>query len=201
MPFKLQIGQVILDKNPSLRTVVTKIGHIDSTYRFYELECIAGEPKYETLVIEDKVKFKVDVSKMYWCSKLSCERNRIIDTFLKDGEVLCDMFCGVGPLSVKAAVKRPSLKVLANDLNPDGVEFLKQNIQINKVSARVKPFNMDAREFVKMLVSRDSTEPEKKTVPDEMLKFDHCFMNLPMDAVEFLDVFVGLFNKADPLIW
>jgi tRNA (guanine37-N1)-methyltransferase len=134
---------------------VTKIGHIDSTYRFYELECIAGEPKYDTLVIEDKVKFKVDVSKMYWCSKLSCERNRIIDTFLKDGEVLCDMFCGVGPLSVKAAVKRPHLKVLANDLNPDGVEYLKQNIQMNKVSSRVIPFNMDAREFVKMLVSRD----------------------------------------------
>ena len=60
---------------------------------------------------------------------------------------------------------------------------------------------MDAREFVKMLVSRDSTEPIKETVPTEMLKFDHCFMNLPMDAVEFLDVFVGLFNKADPLIW
>lgn len=125
MPFKLQIGQVILDKNPSLRTVVTKIGHIDSTFRFYELECIAGEPKYETIVIEDKVKFKVDVSKMYWCSKLSQERNRIIDQFFKDGEVLCDMFCGVGPLSVKAAVKRPNLKVLANDLNPDGVAFLK----------------------------------------------------------------------------
>lgn len=79
MPYKLQIGQVILDKNPSLRTVVTKIGHIDSTFRFYELECIAGEPKYETMVIEDKVKFMVDVSKMYWCSKLSSERNRMID--------------------------------------------------------------------------------------------------------------------------
>lgn len=26
-------------------------------------------------------------------------------------------------------------------------------------------------------------------------------MNLPMDAVEFLDVFIGLFNKANPDIW
>ena len=60
---------------------------------------------------------------------------------------------------------------------------------------------MDARDFVKMLVSRDSDRPEKSNIPADMLKFDHCFMNLPMDAVEFLDVFVGLFNKADPQIW
>ncbi len=26
-------------------------------------------------------------------------------------------------------------------------------------------------------------------------------MNLPVDAVEFLDVFIGLFNDANPLIW
>lgn len=34
-----------------------------------------------------------------------------------------------------------------------------------------------------------------------MLRFDHCFMNLPVDAVEFLDAFIGLFNKCDPEIW
>jgi len=105
-------------------------------------------------VVEDKVHFKVDVSKMYWCSKLSTERNRLISQFLKDGEVLCDMFCGVGPLAVKAAVKRLGLRVLANDLNPDGVEFLRANIALNKVDKRVKAFNMDARAFVKMLVNR-----------------------------------------------
>lgn len=125
--------------------MVTKLGHIEATFRFYDLECIAGKPSYETTVVEDKVKFRVDVSKMYWCSKLSSERNRLIAEFLKDGHVLCDMFCGVGPLAVKAAVKRPNLKVIANDLNPDGVEFLKKNIKLNKVEGRVVPFNMDAR--------------------------------------------------------
>lgn len=85
------------------------------------------------------------MSKVYWCSKLSTERTRIIQEFLKDGEVLCDMFCGVGPLSVKAAAKTPLLKVLANDLNPDGVEYLKKNIKLNKLDRRVLPFNMDAR--------------------------------------------------------
>jgi len=42
MPFKHQIGEAIIDKNPAIKTVVTKIGHIESTFRFYELECIAG---------------------------------------------------------------------------------------------------------------------------------------------------------------
>lgn len=60
---------------------------------------------------------------------------------------------------------------------------------------------MDAREFVKMIVDRDSDNALKKALPSDMLRFDHCFMNLPMDAVEFLDVFVGLFNRADPQIW
>jgi len=43
------------------------------------------------------------------------------------------MFCGVGPLAVKSAVKRSKMMVLANDLNPEGVEYLKQNIKLNKV--------------------------------------------------------------------
>lgn len=46
-----------MDKNPTLKTVVTKIGHIEATFRFYDLECIGGKPDYETVVVEDKVKF------------------------------------------------------------------------------------------------------------------------------------------------
>jgi len=41
----------------------------------------------------------------------------------------------------------------------------------------------------------------KQGVEKAWLRFDHCFMNLPVDAVEFLDVFVGLFNQCDPEVW
>ena len=41
----------------------------------------------------------------------------------------------------------------------------------------------------------------KLLIPKNSLKFDHCYMNLPVDAVEFLDVFVGLFKKANPNVW
>jgi tRNA (guanine37-N1)-methyltransferase len=118
------IGQVVMDKNPAIKTVVTKVGQIESTFRFYDLECIAGdESNLETMVIEDKVRFHVDVSRVYWCSKLGSERNRMIESLLKEGDVLCDMFCGIGPVAVKAAVKK-QIRVLANDLNPACYEFL-----------------------------------------------------------------------------
>ena len=172
MPYRSVIGEVILDKNATLKTVVTKIGQINSTYRFYDLECIAGDDSsYETVHVEDKVRFKVDISRVYWCSKLSTERNRVIADLLKPTDVLCDMFCGVGPLAVKAAVKLPKLRVLANDLNPVAYEFLDKNIKLNKLGSRVIPFNMDARTYLRMLVDKEDQQAEKRLVPAEMRKF------------------------------
>lgn len=104
--------------------------------------------------MEDKVRFKVDVSKVYWCSKLSTERNRLIAKYLNKGnQVLCDIMCGIGPLAVKSAAKVKGLKVVCNDLNPEGIRYVKENVQLNKVGDRVLPFNMDGREFVKFHVA------------------------------------------------
>ena len=111
------------------------------------------------------------------------------------------MFCGVGPLAVKAAVKMPKLKVLANDLNPVAYEYLDKNIKLNKLGNRVIPFNLDARAYLRMLVNKEDRSEDKLRVPRDFLKFHHCMMNLPMDAVEFLDCFIGSFNKVDEEIW
>jgi tRNA (guanine37-N1)-methyltransferase len=47
---RFEIGQVVLDKNTTIKTVVRKVGQIESQFRFYNLECIAGDKdNYETI--------------------------------------------------------------------------------------------------------------------------------------------------------
>ena len=38
------------------------------------------------------------------------------------------MFCGIGPLSIKSAVKKKGLRVICNDLNPEAINYCNQNI-------------------------------------------------------------------------
>jgi len=54
---------------------------------------------------------------------------------LKCGDVLYDIFAGVGPFVVPAAKK--GCRVIANDLNPDSVHWLQQNVDLNKVKDKV----------------------------------------------------------------
>ncbi|CAI2368428.1 unnamed protein product [Moneuplotes crassus] len=238
MLYKYDIGQIFLEKNPAIKTVLTKVGHIENTFRTFNFEVLAGEETFETTQNEDGIKFDVDITKVYWCSRLGQERSRVIEEFFKPGDVVCDMFCGIGPLSVRAA-KDKGIKVLANDLNPDCYHYLRRNIVQNKVADLVLPFCMDGREFVKHCVLESNNqdvlnkeeekkepvdpknkkkkrapsqkEEEEKLVPENetitpiknrsFLHFDHVYMNLPMDAVEFLDAFIGIFNNANPEIW
>ena len=139
MPYKYQIGQIFLDKNPSIKTVLTKVGFIENVFRTFNYELLAGEDTLEATQVEDGIKFTVDVSKVYWCSRLGMERERVIKEFFQPGDILCDMFCGIGPLSIRAA-KAKGVKVLANDLNPDCYHYLRKNIAQNKVADLVIPF-------------------------------------------------------------
>ena len=52
LPFKKLIGQIILDKNKHITSVVNKLSSIDTTFRFFKMELIAGEDKMETEVKE-----------------------------------------------------------------------------------------------------------------------------------------------------
>lgn len=185
-PFKHLIGSVILDKNPAIKTVVNKVGAIESTFRFFQMELLAGEDRLQVEVREEGCIFTFDYSKVYWNSRLQQEHRRLVQLFGK-GQRVCDLFCGVGPFAIPAAKK--GCIVYANDLNPDSVKFLNLNKEKNKIfSKNLLAFNSDARNFImeshKLLNSSIDGSNE--------LFFNHYVMNLPASAHEFLDTFAGL---------
>ncbi|KAK9025797.1 hypothetical protein V6N11_038652 [Hibiscus sabdariffa] len=144
------------------------------------LEVLAGNHSLVTTVVENGLRFRVDLAKVYWNSRLGTERQRLLSGFNRY-DVICDVFSGVGPIAISAAkiVKR----VYANDLNPFAVEYLERNSVLNKLERKIKIFNMDGRRFISAMFSSEKAH-----------SITHVVMNLPNDAAEFLDAFRGVYR-------
>nr|CDI51250.1 related to met-10 protein [Melanopsichium pennsylvanicum 4] len=131
LPFRYLVGHVILSKHAStLRTVVNKLDTIDTEFRFFKMELLAGEPDYVAKVSESDCCFEFDFRSVYWNSRLHAEHMRLIKK-CRPGQVLGDVMAGVGPFAVPAAKR--GVWVLANDLNPSSHESLVKNGSLNKV--------------------------------------------------------------------
>ena len=70
LSFKHIIGQVILDKTPTIKTVVNKIGNIENDFRTFPMEVLAGDANFEVIIKESNAKFAFDFRKVYWNSRL-----------------------------------------------------------------------------------------------------------------------------------
>lgn len=186
-PHRALIGQVILDKNPKLRTVVTKSHEIDNTFRNFPMEVIAGEVDFAAEVVESGCRFRFDFDKVYWNSRLSTEHRRLISTYVTKASVVADMFAGVGPFAVPAA--KGGCVVHANDLNPHSHAACVANKALNHVPDHLlHNYNMDARDFIRRLIA-------------DGVAFTDVIMNLPATATAFLDVFVGAFPAGPESPW
>ncbi|NXC49741.1 TRM5 methyltransferase, partial [Penelope pileata] len=185
LPYRHLIGQVIIDKNPGITCVVNKTNIIDNTYRNFQMEVLAGENNLVTKVKENNFSYELDFAKVYWNPRLSTEHGRIVE-LLKPGDVLFDVFAGIGPFAIPAAKKK--CVVFANDLNPDSYKWLLHNCKLNKVDSKIKAFNMDGRDFLLGPV-REELSKELTPAKEEQKTAFHIVMNLPALAIEFLDVF------------
>ena len=179
------LGQVILDKQPGIETVVNKVANIDETFRFFKMDILAGKDDMITNVKENGCTFTFDFSKVYWNSRLHTEHKRIID-ILKSNDIVLDVFAGVGPFAIPACRKGCNLH--ANDLNPNAYSALINNAKENKAK-NLQAYCLDGREFIKRVVTKLIIDYKGQEGPI----VSHVIMNLPAIAVEFLDVFKGLF--------
>lgn len=147
---------LFMQKNyPRIKTVVNKVGTITNEFRVPEFEILAGESDMITEVKQYGATFRLDYSLVYWNSRLEHEHKRLVSMF-QAGEVVCDMFAGIGPFAIPAAQK--GCIVHANDLNPDSIHYLRINAKINKVDDHIYSYNMDARKFISKLMEVPNSE-------------------------------------------
>ena len=121
LPYKHLIGQILIDKNPNIRTVINKTEDVgtESVYRTFPYEVLAGPDDMNVTLSESDCVFEFNFAKVYWNSRLNSEHRRLVEKF-KEGETVCDVMAGVGPFAVPAGKK--NVFVWANDLNPDSFE-------------------------------------------------------------------------------
>jgi len=136
-PYKHLLAQILLSKNPHLRTIINKTSTIDpnSTFRTFSYELLAGDPDLNVEMKSSDCTFHFDYSKVYWNSRLNTEHRRLVGLF-RPGEAVCDVMAGVGPFAVPAG--RKGVFVWANDLNPESFGSLSDAIVRNKVNSPIQ---------------------------------------------------------------
>ncbi|QLG60496.1 class I SAM-dependent methyltransferase [Halorarum salinum] len=182
-----RVAEAILESDFPCRTVVNRASKVKGEYRVRDWEVLAGDdpedgpegggtpsrPRTETVHREYGHEFLLDIAEVYFSPRLATERHRVVEQ-VEVGEHAFDMFAGVGPFAVPMAAR--GAEVVACDVNPRAVEYLRENARRNGVSENLTAIEGDVREVA----------------ADYGNWADRVVANLPHSATEFLDTAVAL---------
>lgn len=180
------LGQVVLDKNPQLKTVALEspltsdnsAGGGRDPYSLREWQIIAGVPSLRTTVIEHGKKFSVDLRSCFWNGKRGPERLRLAADIVEYCRValqaradirhapmsvlVCDLTAGIGALAIHvatgAAAGSVSVIVAANDWNQAASAMAMHNRTGNLLTEQqLEVSSLPVADFVHVL----ATQPER----------------------------------------
>ena len=169
-----EIADAVLAVHRNLKVVAKKMGPMEGEFRVRKLKVIAGENRTETVYREHGVRMKLDAGKVYFSVRLSAERKRVAE-LVKGGERILALFAGAGPFPLVIAKTHPDAQIVAIELNPDAVKYMRENIRLNKFK-NIEAVLGDAREAVFKNYSNFA---------------DRVLMPLPKSADAFLDVAIA----------
>jgi tRNA (guanine37-N1)-methyltransferase len=165
------VARAIMDTHGEIISVWRQTSPVSGDYRLRNLEFILGKKTSETSYKEHGCIYKTDLRKVYFSPRLSFERLRIAK-LVKTGEVVLNMFAGVGCYSIAIAVHSNPTKVYSIDVNPIAFNYLQENIRLNKAEKTIVPLQGDAKTIIKN---------KFQNVADRVL------MPLPEKAYDYLD--------------
>ena len=133
--YESHIGDALLHYYPRCTTVLADEG-ISGQLRQPVRRTIIGNSS-RTTHKENGVVFHLDARRVMFSPGNLKERMRM--SRLGKGEMVVDMFAGIGYFSIPMAVHSRPRRILAIELNPQSYQFLCQNIEANCVQNIVQP--------------------------------------------------------------
>ena len=162
-----KLADSLIHSGSGIRSVWLDTG-ISGDYRVRSLKHLAGDKITESLYTENGVRMLVDIKKVYFSPRLATERLRILSR-IKDGDIIIDMFSGIGPFSLLIA-KNKNVEIYSIDINPEAISYLLKNIDLNRLKGKIMPVCGDSGIVIK-----------------ELPPADHIIMNLPHGALKYLE--------------
>lgn len=161
-----RVAFALMTTSKSIKTVIAPISDVEGEFRTRRFRHVAGEAGTVTVHKEHGLRYRVDLEGAYFTARLGTERLRIAG-LVRPGEVVLDMFAGVGPFALLLAKK--GAEVIAIDKNPVAVKYLRENALLNKI----KHIEILEGDGAKLALRYEN-------------RADHVIMNLPHSASQFL---------------
>jgi tRNA wybutosine-synthesizing protein 2 len=124
-------------------TVLVPRGPVAGEFRVPRVERIAGTAT-ETEVTEHGVRWRFDAAQIMFAAGNRTERFRVA-RLVRAGEVVVDLFAGIGYFAIPVAVLGHPARVVAVEKNPLAVHYLRENVGRNSVADRVEVVAGDNR--------------------------------------------------------
>ncbi|MFX0039744.1 MAG: class I SAM-dependent methyltransferase family protein [Candidatus Heimdallarchaeota archaeon] len=145
------IGKKCLEIFPSIKSVYINKGKISGTFREPDnIEFLLG---IKNPIVEHKehgLIYRFDITKIMF-SKGNVNERKYLPTLVKNGEIIVDMFAGIGYFSLPIAKHSPAGKIYSIELNPESYNYLVENIKINHLDEKIIPIKGNCKiEVVKL---------------------------------------------------
>ena len=145
MEKKSLIAEKYLDLLPRVKSVYLNSGKVKGQFRTPErIEYLVGVENSIAKHKEHGVIYKFDFTKIMFSMGNLSER-KFLATLVQEGEIIVDMFAGIGYFSLPIAKHSKPKRIFSIELNPESFKYLAENIKLNHFEDIITPIKGDCK--------------------------------------------------------
>ena len=149
-----EIAEALPNILPAIKAVWLRSGEIEGKYRQPTgLIHLWGDPATELILTENGIRYKFDFTRIMFAKGNISER-ALLPKKVQAGELIIDMFAGIGYFTLGMAKSKKPQKIYAVEWNPESYKYLCENIKLNHIETIVEPLHGDCKEIVPNLAKQ-----------------------------------------------